>query len=261
MTDKSVARRTKLWIKRGASIRYRWTERCSDWWCASRDAKAGTPATPTPHAAGVPGTPLIAMGAKASAGDQPSTRWGTPRTVVLAQLGRARAEREWILFHVDTADLQIDRAQATARRAAADERLRSTTEEREALARATDDMPPGTAPGEENASTEVKTGRRHAEHAARLQALRNREREARQSMDEADVEVARLDEQIRIRREVAEVRVAMIEAYVRRRCSAYLNRLVRTHPDGKRLGSLIRTDWQQRPSWLQDGPSAPEGDA
>jgi hypothetical protein len=73
------------------------------------------------------------------------------------------------------------------------------------------------------------------------------------------VAIARLDEQIRIRRAVAEVRVAMIEAYVRRRCSAYLNRLLRTHPDGKRLGSLVRSDWTQRPSWLQNGATTSDG--
>jgi hypothetical protein len=71
--------------------------------------------------------------------------------------------------------------------------------------------------------------------------------------------MARLDEQIGIRRAVAEVRVAMIEAYVRRRCSAYLNRLIRTHPEGKRLGSLVRSDWAQRPSWLHDGSTTTDG--
>lgn len=258
MTDRSIAKRTKLWTRRGGSIRYRWHERCGDWWCATRDAKAGTPAAPVQPEQDPAGTPAVALG-KAVPGEGRERRWGTPRTVVLGQLGRARAEREWVLFHADTADLQIERAQARARRAAAQELLSSTREQ--LMGSKTPDAGEAqvAAPGEENADPEVRSGRRHAERAARARALQERERGAQQSVEEADVEIARLDEQIRIRREVAEVRAAMIEAYVRRRCSAYLTRLVRKHPDGERVGSLIRTDWEQRPSWLQDAAPTADG--
>lgn len=260
MADESVARRTKLWTGRGAPIRYRWHERWSDWWCASRDARSGTPAVPTPPTAGPAGPPPISMG-KQTDPEEPATRWGTPRTVALGQLGRLRAEREWVLFHADTAHLQIDRAEAAARERTAASLVAATTadlEARVALPAAEAEKP---APGEEDASPELVRNRRLAEHEARLQELRSRVRAAQSAIDDAAEATARLDEQIRIRREVAEVRVAMIEAHVRRRCSAYLGRLVRIHPDGERVGTLIRTDWDQRPSWLQDRWAHPVGGA
>ena len=258
MKDKSVERRTKLWTKRGGSIRYRWYERFGDWWCASRDAKAGTPATPAPSGPDSPRLPSIAMTTVVTS-DQATMRWGTPRTVALGQLARARAEREWVLFQADTADLQIDRAQAQARWKTATALLQSTTTDLKAQDELTNTKAPTSAPGEENASVEVIQGRRAAEHQARLQKLRSQKQHAQDTIDEAVMAMARLDEQIGIRRAVAEVRVAMIEAYVRRRCSAYLNRLIRTHPEGKRLGSLVRSDWEQRPSWLHDGSTTTDG--
>jgi hypothetical protein len=260
MADKSVEKRTKLWTKRGGSIRYRWHERLGDWWCASRDAKAGTPATPVPPEPGSPGLPSIALGTTHADGRGP-TRWGTPRTVALGQLARARAEREWVLFQADAADLQIDRAQAEARCKTATALLASKAAELTEAEQQPDDKAPTPAPGEESAPVDVIRSRRAAEHEARLQKLRSQRQQAQDTIDEAVVAMARLDEQIRIRRAVAEVRVAMIEAYVRCRCSAYLNRLLRTHPDGKRLGSLVRSDWTQRPSWLHDGSTATDGGA
>ena len=56
-------------------------------------------------------------------------------------------------------------------------------------------------------------------------------------------------------------RAAMIEAYVRRRCAAYLARLVRVHPDGARLNHLMRPHWPDQIHWARAslGPELPTG--
>ncbi|GAA4455925.1 hypothetical protein [Phytohabitans houttuyneae] len=78
---------------------------------------------------------------------------------------------------------------------------------------------------------------------------------------QADAEVARLEEQIRIGLRVTQRRAAMIEAYVRRRCAAYLTQLVRRHPDGARLNHLMRPRWPDQIDWARTslGPELPSG--
>ena len=246
VTDKAVAKRTKRWAGRGNTIRYRWYERVGDWWCATRDARSGL----SPVATATP--PPLGLTTQA---DDPAERvWATPRTVLLGQLGRGRAEQEWIRYQAEIADLQVERAQAGAREKAAHDRREAAERNLQALG---DNVSTDAAAGEENAPDAVKIGRRQREHAERRQAMRSDIEQNRTAEQEAAVECARLDEQIRIRRDVATVRVAMIEAYVRRRCSAYLARLVRKHPDGERIGALLRSAWAEQPSWL----AAPLGSA
>ncbi|MGI9004468.1 MAG: hypothetical protein ACR2GH_22930 [Pseudonocardia sp.] len=187
--------------------------------------------------------------------------WGTPRTIFLGQLGRGRAEREWICYQAETADLQVARAQAAAQRDVARSRVTAVQEQLKSLGEQLPEGRPAVAAGEENADESVRAGRRQREHTTRQQALQAEIQEGRNATEEAEVEFARLDEQIRIRREVAEIQVAMIEAYVRRRCSAYLTRLVRKHPDSERIGSLLRSGWTEQPSWLGHPSVAHSGGA
>jgi hypothetical protein len=250
VTDKAVARRTKRWGGRGSAIRYRWSERAGDWWCATRDARSGL----APAASATP--PALQLTTQA---DDPACRvWATPRIGQLGQLGRGRAEQEWIRYQAEISDLQIVRARAAARGEAARERREVSEKNLEALGEnLSKEAVAAVAAGEENAPDEVRIGRRHREHAARRQALRAEIEQSRTIEQEAAAECAGLDEQVRIRHDVARVRVAMIEAYVRRRCSAYLARLVRKHPDGERIGALLRSAWTEQPSWL----AVPQGDA
>lgn len=67
----------------------------------------------------------------------------------------------------------------------------------------------------------------------------------------ADAEGAVLEERIRIGLRVTQRRSAMIEAYVRRRCAAYLTHLIRHHPDGARLNQLIRPRWPDQVDWAR----------
>lgn len=67
----------------------------------------------------------------------------------------------------------------------------------------------------------------------------------------ADAEIAHLEERIKIGLRVTQRRAAMIEAYVRRRCAAYLTRLVRRHPEGARLNHLMRPRWPDQVDWAR----------
>lgn len=84
-------------------------------------------------------------------------------------------------------------------------------------------------------------------------------RDATARRDEA--EIAYREEQIKIGLRVAQRRAAMIESYVRRRCAAYLTRLVRKHPDGARLNELMRPRWPDQTDWARAnlGPEPPTG--
>ncbi|MDQ7905676.1 hypothetical protein RB614_14250 [Phytohabitans sp. ZYX-F-186] len=75
----------------------------------------------------------------------------------------------------------------------------------------------------------------------------------------AHAEIAHLEEQIKIGLRVTRRRASMIEAYVRRRCAAYLTRLVRRHPDGARLNHLMRPRWPDQVDWARAslGPDVP----
>lgn len=259
MTDDSVANRTKRWAGRRHAIRYRWHERWSDWWCATRDARSGIPATAVSPEEGSPAPPPFLMTKLGHRASEPV--WGTPRTVALGQLGRGRAELEWIRFQAETAGLQVERGEAAARQDAAAARLAAVKARLGATKPLSKEESMAPAAGEERADEAVRVGRRNREHAARTLALNAEVRQHSDAADAAGVQLARLVGQIRIRREVAEVRVALIEAYVRHRCSAYLTRLVRKHPDGKRLGSLIRSHWTEQPSWLADAATTRDGGA
>ncbi|BCB84748.1 hypothetical protein [Phytohabitans suffuscus] len=76
-----------------------------------------------------------------------------------------------------------------------------------------------------------------------------------------DAEIARLEEQIKVGLRVTQRRASMIEAHVRRRCAAYLTRLVRRHPDGARLNHLMRPRWPDHVDWARTslGPELPTG--
>jgi hypothetical protein len=260
VTDKAVTKRTKRWAGRGNAIKYRWYERLGDWWCATRDARSGPPATAGPAGASSAAPPPLVLTSPAEGSVE--SVWGTPRTVLLGQLGRGRAEQEWIRYQAETADMQVARAQAKARGEAARARRETLEEELASLGK---QLPESAAmvvaAGEENAPKDVPAGRRKREHAGRRQALRSDIEQNRAAEQEAAVECARLAEQITIRWDVAKVRVAMIEAYVRRRCAAYLTRLVRKHPDGERVGVLLRSAWNEQPSWLGHPAPAQSGGA
>jgi len=95
---------------------------------------------------------------------------------------------------------------------------------------------------------------------ATQQGLATAQVEVKQRLTEAAAaEITRLEEQIRIRLRVTQRRASMIEAYVRRRCAAYLTWLVRRHPEGARLNHLMRPRWPEQIDWARTslGPDLP----
>jgi hypothetical protein len=193
-------------------------------------------------------TPHIDLGSPAEA-EPGKTGWATPRTVFLGQLGRGRAEREWARCQAEVADLLIQLTQARAKRDSALRLLKTAEERLEQLADPTAEDLRAKVSGEENTDEAVRAGRRTREFAERRRAVEAEVNQVRAAVTEHDVEIARLSEPVRIRFEVAHTRAMMIDAYVRRRCAAYLTRLVHKHPDGHRIGPLIRSGWPERPSW------------
>jgi hypothetical protein len=215
-------------------------ERLADWWCATRDARRGLPdlrAQAVPEVGSGTG-PVPASGP-----------WATPRTTFLGQLGRGRAEKEWIHYQAEVSDRLVRLTQATAQCELANAQLRQAQEQLASLAEPGPDALATRVNGEEGTSPSVLAGRRRAEFEQRRQAAQAEVDRIRDAVAGHDLEIAGLRETIRIRFEVARTRAAMIDAYIRRRYAAYLARLARRHPEGKRIGSLIRSDWPSEPPW------------
>lgn len=250
MAEPSVARRTKRWTGARA-VRYRWHERWGDRRCGTRDARSRLAPTPAPPEAATVRPPEMAL----TAGEAPPSEsvWATPTILSLGQLGRARAERAWIAYQAETAELQVSRTESAARSTIMRDRALAAQRRLDELVERPDVDENAVVAGEEKAEESVRVGRRRRAHAAAVQAAREEIRDCTSSAEQAELESTRIADRIRIRREVAEVQVAMIEAYVRRRCSTYLAHLVRKHPDGARIGPLLRAGWSERPSWLSRG--------
>jgi len=149
----------------------------------------------------------------------PPAELSTPRMMFLGQLGVGRIEKVWLSYQIEAAALEAELQQSIALR--------------DSLA------------AEFGAAGQLLP--RDVVHtlAARVEA--------------AEVEVAHLEEQIKIGLRVTQRRASMIEAHVRRRCAAYLTRLVRVHPEGARLNHLMRPHWPDQIDWARTnlGPDLP----
>jgi hypothetical protein len=102
--------------------------------------------------------------------------------------------------------------------------------------------------------------RRDALAASLAEALQPDEAGASSTrLETASAEIAWMEEQIKVRLRVTQRRASMIEAHVRRRCAAYLTRLVRVHPEGARLNHLMRPHWPDQIDWARAslGPQLP----
>lgn len=247
MTKLEAEGRTRRWTRRTErGVRYGPFARFSDWWCASRDGRKGIPeVNPGDRRPG--GTP--GAGPAPSAGAVPAPLPGTPRMMFLGQLALGQVEKEWIVYRAEVADTQAALRDSEARRAALDGELGAANKR---LARAQDE-PEQTARtvGEERTDEDVVRDRRKRERAARIQ----RERDAVDSLvkriEAVNAEIAQSQERIDIRLEIAQRRAAMIEAHILRRSAAYLTRLVRKHPDGKKVNELLRPSLPELPAWTR----------
>lgn len=246
--DTAVQRRLRAWTRRPTeAIRYGIFARISDWLCAGRDAKAGLAVLLVPIRGGA-ADELASKPAPDPSSPAPDS-WGTPRTLYLSQLGRGRADREWTTFQAEVADLQVALTMARAEQVSALDELARLRAELAEIARPSDDDLKVRLGGETDTDEAVVRERRMAEYAARRTPLETEIRRLQAVVTAKDVEVARLGEPVRIRFQVAQNRADMVEAYVRRRCAAYLTRLVRKHPEGRRIAEVVKPDWPGRPTW------------
>jgi len=240
MTKKRLIQQTRPWTKRARrAIPYGPFARLGDWLAARRDARVALPSLLVAHEEGTAGTP--------AAGAVP---WETPWTMFLGQLGRGRAEKEWLHYRKEIVDHLISLARARADRDAARRQLEQAQEQ---LARLT---PPSDAEltvrrsGEQDTPEAVVRARRMRAHTEQRRAAEASVQQLRVRVDEHESAVARLSEPIRLRFEVAKTRAELIDAYVRRRRASYLTRLVRTQSGEAPSSSIIRSDWPERPWWM-----------
>ncbi|MFY1637654.1 hypothetical protein ACN27F_31010 [Solwaraspora sp. WMMB335] len=252
MSRRDARRRSRRWTKRSErAIPYGPFARLTDWWCATRDARKGIPQLP----------PEDARAGSTPADTEPHLN--TPRMMFLGQLGAGRWEKEWIVYQAEVADLTAGRRNAEAQRDAFVEQLAPA---RDRLRQA--DQPPDTTvrlAGEQHTDAAIVAQRRRREQADRRERVAAEVGRLVEALHATQTRIAYLDEQIAIRLRVTQRRAAMIEAYVRRREAAYLTRLVRRHPQGARLNTLLRPTWPQPPRWLradhQPATTAPPADA
>jgi hypothetical protein len=223
--------------RRRHRIRYGPLARGSDWLCAGRDGRAGLP-DGGQAAEDEPG----GSAAEAAA-------WTTPRTVFLNQLGRGRAEQEWIRYQEDVADSQVKLTRARANLEAVGRALVEAEQRIADLKAPTADDMRTRVSGEEHTDAAVVAERRKFDYTERRSGLAAEVTRIRATLAERDAEIAELRERIRIRFERARTGADVIGAYVQRRCAAYLTRLVRKHPEGKQISALIRSGWHDRPRW------------
>jgi hypothetical protein len=218
---------TKQWTRRvRAAIIYTLFARLADWWCAVRDQRLVLPEAPVPGQAA----------------------WDTPRMAFLRQLGRGRAEKEWLHYRRDVASYLDLRAEARAARDAARRQL-AMAQARLGELKPPDDQELKARKSGETADESVVAARRMRAYHLRKQEAQTRVEQLTAELAGHEASLARLGEPIRVRFEVAKTRADLIDAYIGRRHAHYLTRLTRKHPEASRLGLLTRPDWPDRPSW------------
>ena len=198
--------------------------RAADWWCAGRDAKLDVDA-------------LLGRGS------------GPPRMALLQQDGLRRVGQEWLRYKADVTDKLYQLAAARARQAAAISALAVAERQQRDGAQPTEEQLTRRVGGEERTTVGVIRDRRLAEHRRASEGNEQTVRELRTELAEAAGLVARLGDQVQARFELAQARASAIYAYVFHRRLVYLSRLIRRHPDGRRIGQFVRADVADRPEW------------
>jgi hypothetical protein len=211
VTAKVGGHRSQRWTKRSAlDVVYGPFARAGDWWYAGRDARKrlldSTTASP------VLDSPMSVARAL-----------GTQRMRFLDQRGAGRLEREWQFFRADVAEPLAGLREVQSRRAALAAELARAQARFEIRLVLLDADPSRRGVGEADETMRVL--------AARAELL--------------DAQINRLLATVHNRLKAAQTRVVRIEAHTRRRCVAYLGRLVRKHPDGGRINELLAPYWPE----------------
>ena len=251
MTATILTQQTRPWTRRvRRAIPYGPFARLGDWWAARRDAQVVLPALLLP--------PVGATGGPAETAEREGAGWETPRTVFLGQLGRGRAEKEWLHYRRDVADWLVALADAQASLDAAQRELQTAEKSLAELSEPhelSDSELNARRSGEQGTDPEVIKARRRQDHAGRRKGAESRVQQLNGRVAEHEATVARFSEPVRLRFEVARTRADLIDAYVRRRCAYYLARLIRRHAEAGQIRPLVRSDWPERPAWTTQAMS------
>jgi hypothetical protein len=242
MAGAGTSRDRRAWLTRPARpIWYGPVARVADWWAAERDARADLPR-------------LAEDGTV-----------GTPRWEELGRGARDRAEREWLRYQVDCADLVVRVAGVTGRIRAARARLRDAADELAATpARLSEAEREIRRAGEARGKTDLSVirARREREHARVRAPLLARLRQVTAELATLEGQLADLAARVQVRFQVAQTRARRIDEHARRRGAAYMGRLVRRHPQGGRVNAAWKRDWPELPGWVYGdrSPQLPEAD-
>lgn len=185
--------------------------RAGDWWYAGRDARRRLPDAPY-AAAGLDSPTSVARAL------------GTRRMTFLNQRGVGRLEREWLSFRANVVEPLAALRRAQSRRATLAAELASLRE---------------------RLRTVQRTGLDAPDHAAQRERDIETMRVLLARADVLDAQISCLLETVHHRLRAAQTRAVVIEAYTRRRCASYLERLVRKHPNGRRLDELLAPHWPE----------------
>jgi hypothetical protein len=230
MAVAGISRVHRTWLARPARpIWYGPAARAADWWTAERDARVGLPRL------------------------EEDGTVGTPRWEELGRGARDRAEREWLRYQVDCADLLVRVAGVRGRMRAARERLRDAADQLAAVPErlSTEELETRRA-GEARRKTDVTVirARRAREHARLRAPLQARLRQATDELATLAEQLAGLESRVQVRFQVAQTRARRIDEHARRRGAAYMGRLVRRHPQGGRVNAAWKRDWPELPDWV-----------
>lgn len=236
MTEKQLVQPTRPWTRRARrAIPYGPFARLGDRLAAKRDARAALPGLLVTHEEDIPHGPVP---------------WETPHTVFLSQLGRGCAEKEWLHYRREIAGHLISLAQARADRDTARRQLGQAEQHLAGLTPPGDGELTARRSGEQDTPEPVVRARRMRAYTERRRAAEASVQRFSAQVAECEVAVARLSEPVRLRFEVAKTRAELIDAYVRRRRASYVTRLVRRQAEAVGTGSIIRSDWPERPEWM-----------
>ncbi len=238
--NKDIRKRTRDWTKKSEKpIPYHVPARFSDWVCATRDARRGLPALPPPDRQG---------------GESPEL--STPRMMLLGQIGLGRIEKEWIVYQAEVADLNARLEDLLAEERNMANRVDDAKKRLDVIRGQETDLKAKKA-GEDQTSEHIVALRRAKAAAAVLERHEAALRDAEANLEKIRVDIAKTNEQIAVRLRIAQRRASMIETHTRRRCAAYLTRLVRKHPEGARLNALMRPQWPDRADWARASEETP----
>lgn len=227
-------RATRRWVSRPRRpILYGPFARFADWLAATRDARAGLP--------------------DPDLGD----KVGSPRLEFLDRRARDAEELELLHYSRDTAASVHTLGSLSGVADGARERLADALAELDTMPEhpAEDDLAVRRAgEGRRGTDATVVRTRRMREHQAKRAPMVARVRQERERLASLTEQIAGAQAQADLRFQVAQTRARRIHEHAARRKAAYAARLLRKHPKGAQLNTVLDMGSLEPPSWVYGDP-------